>query len=58
MNVVTLFNLLLQGALTYITGKAIVEGGGTAATPAVDVGTDAGKPVYAWLSFSETKPTS
>jgi uncharacterized protein YbaP (TraB family) len=42
--------------LSYAAGKATIEAGGSVNTPAIEIGTDGGKPLYLYGVISETKP--
>lgn len=48
--------LLFQAFVLYETDQAVLEAGGTASSPALQVGSLQDKPVYGWISLSETKP--
>jgi hypothetical protein len=40
-------SFILQLFVTYETDQAIIQSGGVATTPVIQVGTDGGKPLYA-----------
>jgi len=53
----SILTLLFTAFASYETGKAVVDAGGVASSAAAQVGTEGGKPLYAWVSFSTTRPT-
>lgn len=48
----SLFALVFGASAIYVTDKAIVDAGGVANTPGIDVGTDGGKPLFARIQLS------
>lgn len=52
MNFNALFSLFIKVFGTYETDKAIIDSGATASTPALQIGTNNGEPLYARVQLS------